>query len=84
MSKAEMEGLAAFPIIEKTMEMVGVLFFDGISTFWWDLGLPDGGNGGDGGDVYFRSTGRLASLYDLRRAHFLGNNGKPGLVNYPT
>ena len=40
--------------------------------------LPDGGAGGDGGDVYFKSTSRLSSLYELRRAHFKGNNGKPG------
>lgn len=41
----------------------------------------DGGDGGDGGDVYFRSTARISSLYDLRRAHFFGNNGKPGMVS---
>ena len=40
--------------------------------------LPDGGSGGKGGDVYFRSTYRLANLYELRRAHFKGNNGKSG------
>ena len=40
--------------------------------------LPDGGSGGKGGDVYFKATSRLANLYELRRAHFKGNNGKPG------
>jgi GTPase involved in cell partitioning and DNA repair len=45
------------------------------------LGIPDGGDGGLGGDVYFRSTGRLSSLYDLRRAHFYGNNGRSGTVD---
>lgn len=40
--------------------------------------LPDGGSGGDGGDVYFKATSRLNNLYELRRAHFKGNNGKPG------
>lgn len=45
------------------------------------LGIPDGGSGGNGGDVYFRSTGRINSLYDLRRAHFKGNNGKSGKVS---
>jgi len=44
------------------------------------LEIPDGGNGGDGGAVYFRATEKLNSLYDLRRAHFLGNNGGHGLV----
>jgi GTPase involved in cell partitioning and DNA repair len=50
------------------------------SKFWLFLETPDGGDGGDGGSVYFRSTGRLSSLYDLRRAHFYGNNGGHGLV----
>lgn len=40
--------------------------------------LPDGGSGGHGGDVYFKATTRLNNLYELRRAHFKGNNGKPG------
>ena len=40
--------------------------------------IPDGGSGGDGGDVYFQSTARLANLYELRRAHFKGNGGRPG------
>jgi len=40
--------------------------------------IPDGGSGGKGGDVYFKATSRLSNLYDLRRAHFKGNNGKPG------
>ena len=40
--------------------------------------VPDGGSGGDGGDVYFQSSSRLSNLYELRRAHFKGNNGKPG------
>ena len=40
--------------------------------------IPDGGSGGDGGDVYFKSTSRLSNLFELRRAHFKGNNGKPG------
>ena len=42
---------------------------------------PDGGDGGHGGHVYFRSSGRLSSLYDLRRAHFFGNDGTSGMVN---
>lgn len=40
--------------------------------------VPDGGNGGDGGNVFFRSSGRITSLHDLRRAHFKGNHGKHG------
>jgi GTPase involved in cell partitioning and DNA repair len=42
--------------------------------------MPDGGSGGHGGDVYFRSTGRITSLFDLRRAHFFGNDGGYGKV----
>ena len=40
--------------------------------------VPDGGSGGDGGDVYFKASMRLQNLYELRRAHFTGNNGKSG------
>lgn len=40
--------------------------------------MPDGGSGGKGGSVYFRATGRITSLHDLRRAHFKGNPGKNG------
>ena len=40
--------------------------------------VPDGGCGGNGGDVYFKSTSRLNNLYELRRAHFKGNDGKAG------
>jgi len=40
--------------------------------------IPDGGSGGNGGDVFFKSTARLSNLYELRRAHFKGNNGEPG------
>jgi len=39
---------------------------------------PDGGSGGKGGDVYFKATEKLMSLYDLRRAHFVGNHGGYG------
>jgi GTPase involved in cell partitioning and DNA repair len=40
--------------------------------------VADGGSGGKGGDVYFSASERLSNLYELRRAHFKGNNGKPG------
>lgn len=43
--------------------------------------VADGGCGGRGGDLYFRATSRLSNLYDLRRAHFKGNNGKSGKGN---
>ena len=47
-----------------------------------NLEKPDGGSGGKGGDVYFKSCDKMGSLYDLRRAHFLGNNGGPGKVSF--
>ena len=40
--------------------------------------IPDGGTGGDGGSVWFEATPKMNSLFDLRRAHFKGNPGKPG------
>ena len=40
--------------------------------------IPDGGNGGDGGPVIFRAEGKSQNLYDMKRAHFRGNNGKHG------
>lgn len=40
--------------------------------------IPDGGSGGKGGNVYFQASDRLSNLYELRRAHFKGNNGKLG------
>ena len=43
--------------------------------------MPDGGSGGKGGGVYFRASSRLSNLYELRRAHFKGNPGKPGKAN---
>ena len=73
----EMEGLDVSLSLEKTMDQVKT-FSQMLSKPY--LGTPDGGSGGGGGDVYFRSTGRLSNLYDLSRAHFLGNNGKCGMV----
>jgi hypothetical protein len=60
--------------VEKIMVQVSkytkILKLKLINSYWNIIGLADGGNGGKGGDVYFRSTARLSSLYDLRRAHF--------------
>lgn len=42
-------------------------------------GGPDGGNGGDGGNVYLRADSRLLSLYDFRLKRFYeAQNGQPG------
>jgi GTP-binding protein len=45
-------------------------------------GGPDGGDGGKGGDVVIRATGRLYSLYDLSsRGFFKAQNGRAGGSN---
>ncbi len=43
-------------------------------------GGPDGGDGGKGGDVVFRGTNRLMSLYDFRlHRHYFARNGEGGM-----
>jgi GTP-binding protein len=43
-------------------------------------GGPDGGDGGRGGDVIFRGTDRLMSLYDFRlHRHYYAKNGQSGM-----
>ncbi|WP_338668010.1 GTPase ObgE [Pseudodesulfovibrio methanolicus] len=43
-------------------------------------GGPDGGDGGKGGDVIFRGSGRLMSLYDFRlKRHYTARNGQSGM-----
>ncbi|QGY38617.1 GTPase ObgE [Pseudodesulfovibrio cashew] len=43
-------------------------------------GGPDGGDGGKGGDVVFRATNRLMSLYDFRlHRHYFARNGEGGM-----
>jgi hypothetical protein len=44
----------------------------------YDQITPQGGNGGRGGDVIFIADETVNSLSALRRAHFLGNDGKRG------
>ncbi len=42
-------------------------------------GGPDGGNGGDGGNVILRASSRLLSLYDFRlKRIYEAENGRPG------
>ena len=41
--------------------------------------MPNGGDGGDGGSVYFQAHSFLTNLYQLKRAHFNGNNGQHGM-----
>jgi len=43
-------------------------------------GGPDGGDGGKGGDVIFRGSERLMTLYDFRLTrHYFAKNGQPGM-----
>ncbi|MBN1227571.1 MAG: GTPase ObgE [Deltaproteobacteria bacterium] len=42
-------------------------------------GGPDGGDGGKGGDVLIKATGKMYSLYDFgSKRYFKAENGKPG------
>ena len=43
-------------------------------------GGPDGGNGGKGGDVVFRASDKLLTLYDFRlKRVYEARNGQPGM-----
>ena len=44
-----------------------------------EFGGPDGGNGGKGGLIYFKSQNNLNTLIDFRyKQHFKAENGKNG------
>ncbi len=44
-----------------------------------EFGGPDGGNGGEGSDVYFKAVGNLNTLIDFRyKQHFKAPNGRGG------
>ena len=47
-----------------------------------EYGGPNGGDGGKGGDLYFRGTHRLTSLQDLRiHPQQKAQNGQPGMAD---
>jgi GTP-binding protein len=59
---------------------------DGCNSLYTDIfnrmGVPDGGNGGDGGSVILRSDSNLSTLYDFKFIkHFEGENGRRGGTN---
>jgi len=39
-----------------------------------------GGNGGNGGSVTLKAHFKVSNLYGLKKAHYKGNNGKPGMA----
>ena len=41
-------------------------------------GGPDGGSGGNGGDVYFKAVKSLYDLNHFRKPNYEGNRGGPG------
>jgi GTP-binding protein len=41
--------------------------------------IPMGGNGGDGGSVIFKANYKISNLFNLKKAHYKGNNGKGGM-----
>ena len=46
----------------------------------WSLAVPDGGNGGKGGDVWIQANAELNTLVDFRyRRRFAAQNGKSGM-----
>jgi GTPase len=50
-----------------------------------DMGGPDGGNGGKGGDVWVEADPRKATLADFaRKPHFRGGDGGNGSGNFRT
>ena len=45
-----------------------------------EFGGPDGGNGGQGGDVFAEAVEGLNTLIDFRyQQHFFAKNGRPGM-----
>lgn len=70
-------------IDEVTIKVVGGKGGDGCSSFrhekFVEMGGPDGGNGGKGGNIIFKADEGLKTLIDLRYQKLIkGNKGKNG------
>ncbi|NLC48080.1 MAG: GTPase ObgE [Tenericutes bacterium] len=70
-------------IDEVTLKLVAGKGGDGCTSFlrekYVELGGPDGGNGGRGGNIIFKADKGLRTLIDLRYKKVIkGNNGSPG------
>jgi len=70
-------------IDEVTLKVIGGKGGDGCSSFrhekFVEMGGPDGGNGGVGGNIIFKADEGLKTLIDLRYQKLIkGNNGKNG------
>lgn len=70
-------------IDEVTLKVIGGKGGDGCSSFrhekFVEMGGPDGGNGGRGGNIIFRADEGLKTLIDLRYQKLIkGNNGVHG------
>lgn len=42
-------------------------------------GAPDGGDGGRGGDIYFKAQAQMYDLSVIRKPHIFGQNGRQGM-----
>lgn len=70
-------------IDETKIKVIGGKGGDGCSSFrrekYVEMGGPDGGNGGRGGNIIFKADGGLKTLIDLRyKKTIKGNNGEHG------
>lgn len=60
---------------------IGIIFIIILRDRIVVTGAPDGGDGGKGGDIYFKAQEVLYDLSVLRKPHIFGNNGKQGSKN---
>ena len=67
---------------KRKVKVIGGKGGNGCISFYRDRvvrsGAPEGGDGGKGGDFYFRASRRLQDLRVIKRLEFKGNDGKNG------